>query len=49
MKTINEIPEQRCPREKLLEKGACALTDEKLATAILLGVEAAGVDVNNWS
>jgi len=44
MKTIKDMPEHSRPREKLRERGACALTDEELVAAIL-GVGTAGVDV----
>ena len=44
MKTIKDMPEHSRPREKLREKGACALTDEELVAAIL-GMGTAGVDV----
>jgi DNA repair protein RadC len=44
MKTIKEMPEHSRPREKLLEKGAAALTDEELVMAIL-GRGAGGIDV----
>ena len=44
MKTIKDMPEHNRPREKLREKGASALTDEELVTAIL-GMGTAGVDV----
>jgi DNA repair protein RadC len=44
MKTIKDLPEHSRPREKLREKGATALTDEELVTAIL-GMGTAGVDV----
>ena len=44
MKTIKDMPEHSRPREKLREKGATALTDEELVTAIL-GMGTAGVDV----
>lgn len=44
MKTIKDLPEHSRPREKLREKGASALTDEELVTAIL-GMGTAGVDV----
>jgi len=48
MKTIKEMPEHSRPREKLREKGAAALTDEKLVAAILgRGVE--GVDIVTMS
>jgi DNA repair protein RadC len=45
MKTIKDMPEHSHPREKLREKGASALTDEELVTAIL-GMGTAGVDVH---
>ena len=44
MKTIKDLPEHSRPREKLRERGAAALSDEELVTAIL-GVGTAGVDV----
>lgn len=44
MKTIKDMPEHNRPREKLREKGAPALTDEELVTAIL-GMGTSGVDV----
>ncbi len=44
MKTIKDLPEHSRPREKLREKGAAALTDEELVTAIL-GMGTAGIDV----
>jgi DNA repair protein RadC len=44
MKTIKDLPEHSRPREKLREKGAAALSDEELVTAIL-GMGTAGVDV----
>src|SRR3972149_12075859 len=44
MRTIKDMPEHRRPREKVREKGASALTDEELVTAIL-GMGTAGVDV----
>jgi DNA repair protein RadC len=44
MKTIKDMPEHSRPREKLRERGACALTDEELVAAIL-GMGTAGVDV----
>ncbi|MCU0858809.1 MAG: DNA repair protein RadC [Pontiellaceae bacterium] len=44
MKTIKDLPSHSRPREKLREKGASALTDEELVTAIL-GMGTAGVDV----
>ncbi len=48
MKTIKDMPEHSRPREKLREKGASALTDEELVTAIL-GMGTAGVDVRTIS
>lgn len=48
MKTIKDMPEHSRPREKLREKGAAALTDEELVTAIL-GMGTAGVDVRTIS
>lgn len=44
MKTIKDLPAHTRPREKLRERGACALTDEELVAAIL-GMGTAGVDV----
>ncbi len=44
MKTIKDMPEHSRPREKLRERGACALSDEELVAAIL-GMGTAGVDV----
>jgi DNA repair protein RadC len=44
MRTIKDMPEHSRPREKLREKGASALSDEELVTAIL-GMGTAGVDV----
>ncbi len=44
MKTIKDMPEHSRPREKLRERGACALTDEELVAAIL-GMGTSGVDV----
>jgi len=44
MKTIKDLPEHSRPREKLREKGASALSDEELVTAIL-GMGTAGIDV----
>jgi len=44
MRTIKDLPEHSRPREKLREKGASALTDEELVTAIL-GMGTAGLDV----
>jgi DNA repair protein RadC len=44
MKTIKDLPKYSRPREKLLEKGASALTDEELIAAIL-GMGTAGLDV----
>ncbi len=35
MKTIKDMPEHSRPREKLRERGARALTDEELVSAIL--------------
>ena len=35
MKTIKDMPEHSRPREKLREKGASALSDDELVTAIL--------------
>lgn len=43
-KRINDIPEQDRPREKLLTKGAAALSDQELI-AVLLGKGTAGMDV----
>lgn len=43
-KRINDIPEQDRPREKLLRKGAAALSDQELL-AVLLGKGAPGMDV----
>jgi DNA repair protein RadC len=43
-KKINDIPEQDRPREKLLRKGAAALSDQELL-AVLLGKGTAGMDV----
>ncbi|MFH1039547.1 MAG: DNA repair protein RadC [PVC group bacterium] len=43
-KTISQIPKQDRPREKLLSRGAGALTDQELL-AILLGKGIAGIDV----
>ncbi|MEX0802831.1 MAG: DNA repair protein RadC [Candidatus Binatia bacterium] len=48
MKTIKDLPQHSRPREKLKEKGASALTDEELVTAIL-GMGTAGVDVRTIS
>lgn len=48
MKTIKEMPEHSRPREKLQERGASALTDEKLVAAIL-GMGTAGVDVRTMA
>jgi len=48
MKTIKDMPEHNRPREKLREKGACALTDEELVAAIL-GMGTARVDVRTIS
>ncbi|MBM4149579.1 MAG: DNA repair protein RadC [Lentisphaerae bacterium] len=44
MNTIKQMPAHTRPREKLRERGACALTDEELVAAIL-GMGTAGVDV----
>ena len=44
MKTIKDLPEHSRPREKLRERGAAALTDEELVTAIL-GKGTVGIDV----
>src|SRR6266702_422497 len=43
-KRINDIPEADRPREKLLRKGARALSDQELL-AVLLGKGTAGMDV----
>ncbi len=43
-KRISDIPEQDRPREKLLHKGAAALSDQELL-AILLGKGTAAIDV----
>ena len=43
-RTIKELPEHNRPREKLLERGVAALTDEELVAAIL-GMGTAGIDV----
>ena len=43
-KTIAQIPEDDRPREKLLRKGACALSDQELL-AVLLGKGTASMDV----
>ncbi len=43
-KTIQQIPEADRPREKLLRKGAAALSDRELL-AVLLGKGAPGMDV----
>ncbi len=48
MKTIKDMPEHSRPREKLREKGASALTDEELVTAIL-GMGTAGIDVRTMA
>ena len=48
MKTIKDMPEHSRPREKLREKGASALSDEELVSAIL-GMGTAGVDVRTIS
>ena len=44
MKTIKDMPEHSRPREKLREKGASALTDEELVTAILGAIGYFGTD-----
>ena len=41
---ISDIPEQDRPREKLLRKGAAALSDQELL-AVLLGKGTPGMDV----
>lgn len=43
-KKINDIPEKDRPREKLLRKGAAALSDQELL-AVLLGKGTPGMDV----
>ena len=43
-KSINQIPKADRPREKLLRKGARALSDQELL-AVLLGKGTAGMDV----
>jgi DNA repair protein RadC len=43
-KTIQDIPEADRPREKLLRKGAAALSDQELL-AVLIGKGAPGMDV----
>ena len=43
-KKINDIPEKDRPREKLLRKGAAALSDQELM-AVLLGKGTPGMDV----
>jgi DNA repair protein RadC len=43
-KSISDIPEQDRPREKLLSKGAAALSDQELL-AVLLGKGTPGMDV----
>ena len=43
-KTIDQIPEKDHPREKLLRKGASALSDQELL-AVLLGKGTPGMDV----
>jgi len=43
-KTINDIPESDRPREKLLRKGAAALSDQELL-AVLLGKGTTKIDV----
>ena len=47
-KTIHDIPEADRPREKLLRKGARALSDQELL-AILLGMGTPGMDVMTLS
>ena len=47
-KRINDIPEQDRPREKLLRKGAAALSDQELL-AVLLGKGTPGMDVMKLS
>ncbi|HKV41364.1 MAG TPA: UPF0758 domain-containing protein [Blastocatellia bacterium] len=47
-KTIKDLPEDSRPREKLRERGAAALTDEELVSAIL-GMGTAGIDVRTMS
>lgn len=48
MKTIKDMPEHSRPREKLLEKGASALSDEELVAAIL-GRGMVGIDVRTMA
>jgi DNA repair protein RadC len=48
MRTIKDMPEHSRPREKLRERGASALTDEELVSAIL-GMGTVGVDVRTIS
>ena len=43
-KTIDQIPKEDRPREKLLAKGAAALSDQELL-AVLLGKGTPGMDV----
>ena len=43
-KSIHDIPEVDRPREKLLRKGAAALSDQELL-AVLLGKGTPGMDV----
>lgn len=43
-KTLHQIPEADRPREKLLRKGAAALSDRELL-AVLLGKGTPGMDV----
>ena len=43
-KTIRDIPEADRPREKLLRKGAKALSDQELL-AVLIGKGTPGMDV----
>ena len=47
-KTIKELPEHSRPREKLRERGAAALTDDELVTAII-GIGTAVVDVRSMA
>jgi DNA repair protein RadC len=47
-KSIDDIPEEDRPREKLLRKGAAALSDQELM-AILLGSGTSGMDVMTLS
>jgi DNA repair protein RadC len=47
-KTIKELPQHTRPREKLLEKGVAALTDEELV-ALILGMGTAAVDVRTMA